>query len=403
MKKKTIKKGGNTIISNIIGDKSGPFIPENIQNEMDLGNNKAIINKYKRIKEDAEKEYELALNKYTKGEAAANNTSKRFMLFITNVVGPVLNTILMYLGIIIKFLKYLIENGIKAGIYVVYAIRDIIKARGVVLVFLILIIIILVIIYIFYGDKINPFKGNNLFQNTKNLIIPFKDSQEDSPYNLLFKQMQNIIPIPDEYKNQFNKFKNDFYKFFGRDIVNEDIDTDNRETIDNGRYDGIYHIINNNESNVNTSNVYSIIKPKGPIVLYTNINGNIDYHKLPTGVKNLDKYNLNNYNISIPLNSNNGKYYYDIENADYVKSGTSTVIKSINSGNINPFITSNVIDPLNNKTSTYYNIKQIPIDKYLFSDKDNLKPQIFKEKLFSYNDTNYNYPINYVSSKEVIL
>ncbi len=58
MKKKTIKKGGNTIISNIIGDKPGPFIPENIKNEMDLGNKEAIINKYKRLKDDAEIEYD---------------------------------------------------------------------------------------------------------------------------------------------------------------------------------------------------------------------------------------------------------------------------------------------------------------------------------------------------------
>jgi len=418
MKKKTIKKGGNTIVSKIIGDKTGPFIPENLQTELDLGNQNVVINKYKRIKEDAEKEYAIAEKRYKDDQDNANKASIRFQNFIKNILGPFIYTLINYIGIIfsfvfnkiflkiIYFLKYLGENIIAFIIYIGYIFKDIIKARGVILVFLVFIVIIIIIIYAFYGGVApNPFNGNNILQNTGNQIITFNDNKNNNPYSILLNQVQSLIPIPDEYKNQFSKFKNDFYKFFGRDIVNEDIETTLRETIDTGRYDGIYNIKNNTINDTTDTRIFTIIKPKPTIILYAKTNSNIDYHNLPNYLKTDDKYNLNNYNISIPLNSINGKYFYDIENANYVKNGTTTSIKTINSGNINPFITSNVIDPINNKTSTYYNIRQIPIDKYLFSDKDNLKPEILKEKIFYYNTvtSKYEYPRNYINSNQVIL
>jgi hypothetical protein len=413
MKKKTIKKkGGNSIISNIIGNKTGPFIPENLNTEIDLGNQNVIINKYKRIKEDAENEYIDAENRLNKSANESINAAKRFQIFIKNILGPFIHTLINYFAIVISFmwdkilvkfvyiLKYLFENFVAFFKYIYYIFRDLIKARGVILVLFVLIATIILIIYAFYGGNMpNPFKGNPILQNTKNQITKFKENIPDSPYSILSNQLQNLIPIPDEYKNQFNKFKNDFYNFFGKDIITDDSETTLRETTDIGSYDGIYHIINNN--NIEDINVYSVIKPKGPIILYAKTDSNVDYHKLPASLKVDDKYNLNNYNISIPLNSNNGKYYYDIENADYVKNGsTAPPIKSINTGNTNPFITSNVIDPLNNKISTYYNIRQIPIEKYLFSDKDNLNSKIFKQKIFNYNaeTSKYEYPRNYINS-----
>ena len=50
MKKKSNikKKGGSSIIANIIGDKPGPFIPENLKLETEKGNKDVILNKYKK-------------------------------------------------------------------------------------------------------------------------------------------------------------------------------------------------------------------------------------------------------------------------------------------------------------------------------------------------------------------
>jgi hypothetical protein len=199
MKKKTIKKkGGNSIISNIIGNKTGPFIPENLNTEIDLGNQNVIINKYKRIKEDAENEYIDAENRLNKSTNESINTAKRFQIFIKNILGPFIHTLINYFAIVFSFmwdkilvkfgyiLKYLFENFVNFFIYIGYIFRDLFKARGVILVLLVLIVTIILIIYAFYGGNMpNPFKGNPILQNTKNQITIFKENIPDSPYSIL--------------------------------------------------------------------------------------------------------------------------------------------------------------------------------------------------------------------------
>jgi len=419
MRKKTLiknykkKKGGESFISNIIGDKQGPLIPENITNEVDKGNKQVLLNKYKRIKEDAEKEYIRVKQLYDDDQINAENASKRFWNFIIKVIGPVLSKLIIYFGYSINLLLKIIEKIIVFSRYIIDFIRsffwtfktiiiDILKSRGIILVFLIFIIVIIIIISLIYGGGMpNPFQGNNIFQNTSAQITSFNQLKPESPYSILSKQLQNLIPIPDEYSNQFNKFKNDFYKFFGKDTILEDINTSDRETIKEGRYDSIYHIKKSDE--INIDKIYNIIKPKSITITHDIINqNNIDYYKLPENIKKEDKYNINNYSINVDISSNtSGKFYYDMDNAYYYSNTdvTKKEIKKINTNNLSPFITSTIKNS-DDIIYTSYNIRHIPIENYLYTDIDILNPKVKKNMLFKYENNKYNYPLdNYIIEK----
>jgi|694.fasta_scaffold01811_10 hypothetical protein len=411
MKKKSNikKKGGSSIVSNIIGDKPGPFIPENLQLESEKGNKDVILNKYKNIKEDAEKDYIIKKDSYYNEEENRIKTSERFITFLSKIVGPSIYALFnffsyLYENVLSKVLRYIrkfvifIKDCFVSFIYNIgYIFNNITKARGVILVVIIFIIIIIIIISFFYGGNLpNPFSGNNIYKSTDGLIISYKDLKNDSPFAILANQLQNIIPVPDEYVNQLNKFKNDFYGFFGKDIINDNIDTTLRGTITTGRYDGIYNVANN--INITDKNIYSTIKPKNSIQININLNdyANIDYQNLPTALKALTKYNIDNYKINIPLSSNQSNmYYYDIDNANYHNKTDNTYVKPINTGEYKIFNTSNIIDT---NIKTIFNINQVPIDKFLFSNKDNLNKQILETKLFNYDDTSgkYIYPTSYI-------
>jgi len=426
MRKKTFtnknKKGGAAFISNIIGDKTGYFIPENIPIEIEKGNKEAILTKYRLKKEDAEKEYVKIKELKDDLQKADNEWYNRNLKFLSTIVGPFIVKIINYLGIIFNFLY---KIGLKFVKFISYAftelknvlwslktiISDLIHSRGVVILVIVFIIIIIVILSLFFGGKMG--RSNPIFKDASDKIISFKeDNAPESPYGIITKQLQQIFPVPDEYLQQFNGFKNSFSKFFGKDNIKDDIDSEDRKTITTGRYDGILHIKKDNLSGDNY--IYSVVKPK-PVKVSVNMDNyrNSDYNKLPTAIKNLDKYNINNYNIYIPVNSNNIKYSYDMENAYYTNAASTSSsstpperIKGINIGNTTPFITSNIVKNQEGNTikstNTIYNINQIPIEEqYIFSDKNSLSEKILKTKLFDYDVVNgsYNYPMRYINDE----
>jgi len=412
MKKKSNikKKGGSSIIANIIGDKPGPFIPENLKLETEKGNKDVILNKYKIIKDDAEKDYIIKKDSFDKNEINEIKTSQRFITFLSKIVGPSIYAFASFCSYL--FEKVLLKGWHYAKKFAVfikdcivgfinsigYIIKNLTTARGVLLVVIIFIILILIIISFFYGGSLpNPFSGNSIYKSTDGLIISYKDLQKDNPLYTLTNQIQSIIPVPDEYINQLNKFKNDFYRFFGKDVINDNIDTTLRETITTGRYDGIYNISNDND--INDKNIYSTIRPKNSIEINIDLNNNsnIDYHKLSSNLKTI--YDINNYNIKIPLSNQNNIYYYDFSNAKYIDKTTHNEIKSVNTGQYIIFNTSNINDINTNTIKSYYKINEIPIEKFLFSNKDNLNKQILETKLFNYDETSsgkYIYPTAYI-------
>ena len=102
MRKKTFtnknkKKGGAAFISNIIGDKTGYFIPENIPIEVEKGNKEAILNKYRLKKEDAEKEYLKIKELKDDLEKKDTEIAERNLKFLTTIVGPFLSKLINYI------------------------------------------------------------------------------------------------------------------------------------------------------------------------------------------------------------------------------------------------------------------------------------------------------------------
>ncbi len=422
MRKKTFinrnKKGGAAFISNIIGDKTGYFIPENIPIEVEKGNKEAILTKYRLKKEDAEKEYVKI--KELKDDLQKKDTEwyERNLKFFSTIVGPFIIKLINYIGIIanflyklgLKFAKLLYQGFLELK-NLLWSIKtiisDLIHSRGIVILVIIFIIIVIVFVSLLFGGKLG--QSNPIFKDANDKVISFKqDLAPESPYRLITKQLQQVFPIPDEYLQQFNGFKNSFSKFFGKDNIKDDIDTEARKTITTGRYDGILHIKKDNASSENY--IYSVVKPK-PIIVSINMDNykNSDYNKLPAAIKTKN-YNIDNYNIYIPVNTDNIKYSYDMQRAHYTNAktlpptGTPQPIKSINLGNITPFITSNIVTNQEGNTikstNTIYNINQIPIDdKYVFSDKNNLSASILKTKLFDYESGAYKYPMGYINAE----
>jgi preprotein translocase subunit SecE len=408
------KKGGAAFISNIIGDKTGYFIPENIPIEIEKGNKEAILTKYRLKKEDAEKEY-LKI-KELKDDLTKQDTEwyERNLKFFATVIGPLLSKIIYYLAIIFNFLYKL---GLKFLSFLRYVfvefknilwsiksiVSDLIHSRGIVVLVIIFIIIIIVIVSLFFGGKFG--QSNPIFKNAGDKIISFKrDIAPESPYGILTRQLQQIFPVPDEYLQQFNGFKNSFNKFFGKDNIKDDIDTEDRKTITTGRNDGILHIKKDTSSD---NFIYSVFKPKPILVSADMTNKDYDYNKLPDAMKT--SYNVNNYNIYIPVNSDNIKYFHDMDNAYYTTASTLSTTQptrtaDINLQNLKPFITSNIVTNVIRKeqeedivksSKTIYNINQIPItEQYLFSDKNSLSKSILKTKLFSIDEGAYKYPFD---------
>jgi hypothetical protein len=129
--------------------------------------------------------------------------------------------------------------------------------------------------------------------------------------------------VPERYQTNFTAFKNSFNKTLGNDLTANSRNKYNRENIGNkGRYDGIYHIKNDNRDNI-----FSTIKP-GDIKWDLEINNykNTDFFKLPSNIQ--DIYNKPEYtSVNIPVITENGTYIYKLDNNAYYGNNPAKKIK----------------------------------------------------------------------------
>ncbi len=386
MVKKT-RKGGTSILEKVGFEninKKGFYIADDIDYNIRQGKKKELIKKYednlneakrnvikaKEEKDRNEHDEELKIQKEKNSIELKKHRAQQFQFFLASLGNFMYKLYIIISGIISKIWDVLksIFTGIKnaAGV-----------GQGVIIKTIILILLIIVIFFVVnfavYGDKaVDNIKntGNKLVSTDKDYSgFLIKNSTPDFMSNIS-NSFYNLVP--DNYKLQFNFFKNKFNSVIGNDIYS--IVGSEREIITTGRNDGIYHIKKNNDSD----NTYTTLKPKDITIPMSSIQqiSNIDYHKLPENIKNI--YPINDKSIVIPVELNNNKWIYNIEKIKY--EGDNANIKDKYPTYISPFL----------KTSNDNEFKFNKFEARIYNDNDKSASAMIN-KFFKY-DTNYKYP-----------
>jgi len=392
------KKGGKSFLKNIVGEVPGPFISDNIKQNVSLGKKEELLNEYEIIKENA-------LNNYNRSKEDNieynNETDKKYdrtIKYINVIWIPILIQIKEFLtslkDFVLLYFNKSLEYGGKSLSFIYIEVRNFSKGiietltekKGTALtliIFIIFMIILILLVFGFFNTNKNK-RTDNLNQND---IFNFNNSiKQQNMFGMISEQALNLIP--EEYRYQFNGFRNSLNKIFGNDIISNNIESINRETINKGRYDGIYHIKKDNENNRN--HVESILQPKD-VKFNININDypNSDYFKLPKDLRE-NYFNTSSNIITIPpiYNNNSGKYIYKISNGYYGDDKDNKIKPELS-----PF------EDIEINNMNYLKIRNIPLEKNIFSEKDNINTDIFKEKLLIYKDNKYIYPDEYIEKK----
>ena len=275
MKKKNPIKGGQSIVEDVFrnyGVKQGPYITDDIKRNIELGKKKYLLNKYKNINEKAEIYNKIAKGEYNILQDTIDKKNDRLFKYkklaydtrikIVNSASKIIGSILSGIGSFFKSLGTGVKNLGNIG-------------KGVIIKTIVLLILIALLIgaLVWFFKSNNP---NNIFDysNENTSMFFFKLDRPPSLFTDMFNQINNIIP--DRYKVNFNIFKNNINR-----VIGNDLNGIKRETIDQGRYDGINHIKFENDDKI-----ISIMKPRD---IKWNVNfdnyPNIDYNKLPNDVK----------------------------------------------------------------------------------------------------------------------
>lgn len=275
MKKKNPIKGGQSIVEDVFrnyGVKQGPYITDDIKRNIELGKKKYLLNKYKNINEEAEIYNKIAKGEYNILQDTIDKKNDRLFKYkklaydtrikIVNSVSKIVGSILSGIGSFFKSLGTGVKNLGNIG-------------KGVIIKTIVLLILIALLIgaLVWFFKSNNP---NNIFDysNENTSMFFFKLDRPPSLFTDMFNQINNIIP--DRYKVNFNIFKNNINR-----VIGNDLNGIKRETIDQGRYDGINHIKFENDDKI-----ISMMKPRD---IKWNVNfdnyPNIDYNKLPNDVK----------------------------------------------------------------------------------------------------------------------
>jgi len=275
MKKKNPIKGGQSIVEDVFrnyGVKQGPYITDDIKRNIELGKKKYLLNKYKNINEEAEIYNKIAKGEYNILQDTIDKKNDRLFKYkklaydtrikIVNSASKIIGSILSGIGSFFKSLGTGVKNLGNIG-------------KGVIIKTIVLLILIALLIgaLVWFFKSNNP---NNIFDysNENTSMFFFKLDRPPSLFTDMFNQINNIIP--DRYKVNFNIFKNNINR-----VIGNDLNGIKRETIDQGRYDGINHIKFENDDKI-----ISIMKPRD---IKWNVNfdnyPNIDYNKLPNDVK----------------------------------------------------------------------------------------------------------------------
>jgi len=397
MKKKTSKqiKGGKSFLENIVGSINGQFVSDNIQQNVILGKKEDLINEYKIKKELAEKEFTdinqqyEAREKIIQEEKRRNlnqdnlNFKKRQALY--NNVSSLIKACLVFLGNIFLFIYKLITNVLSGSLNVITLIINFIKSPSPILKLIVLIIVILIIVGIALGITMGTSQNKNFDYKNQTSLDIFTQTKVPSIGSYVSSSFMNMMP--EQYRLKLTSIKNDFNKMIGNDIIGNSIDNQLRETTNTGSWNNIHNLNIDNK-------IKSAFKPND-IEYNINIDDypNSDYFKLPYDVRT-KIYNSSNNIIIIPIkmNKDETKYYYDFNNAYY-----KDAINTENKANIvknPPFI--------NTDRKDYFKTKDLPLEDYVFTDGDNINPDVLKDKMIEYDARDNNillYPMKYINNK----
>jgi hypothetical protein len=287
MKRKNLNannnKGGQSIVEDVFhnyGVKQGPYITDDIKRNIELGKKKYLFDKYTNINKDAEIKYKIARGEYNEIQDNINkennrlfkyrklnseNFNKRFELLrkTVNGIGSGFATTLSGIKSTIESLSRGVLNTGNIG-------------KGVIIKTIVLLILIGLLIgaLVWFFKSNDPNKTFDYSSDSTSMFFFKTDGGKTSLFTGMFNKINNIIP--EQYKVNFNIFKNNINKFFGNDYNGI-----NRETTNEGRYDGINHIKFQDEDKV-----ISMMKPND---IKWNVNfdnyPNIDFNKLPNDLK----------------------------------------------------------------------------------------------------------------------
>lgn len=305
MIKKTRKlKGGKTTLEKFFGtlNGEGPFVADNIYDKVvnkHQGTN--LKEEYKLRKELAEQAYKIAEHKYDEKEKINQMEEERTFKYKKfhedSFYKKIVLIITVFSNLISGFFKYLIQlaklvvptiqkalNSIGSGAQNLFnSIMKIINAgRGAIVRFILLLLFIAILLSMtinIFGGKGSPTLNTMNNKTSFDVLVNMRPKDFLSDINNTFSNM-----IPDKYKIQLNVFKNNINKFIGNDIIANSIDNKPRETINNGRFNGISNI-KLKDNNDNIFNLYKPVEKQLNIDMDLYKDTDIDFYKLPANLR----------------------------------------------------------------------------------------------------------------------
>lgn len=356
--------GGQSILEDIFhnyGVKQGPYITDNIKRNLDLGKKKYLFDKYTNINNDAEIKYKIARGEYNEIQDNINKENDRLFKY-RNLNS---NNLYKFLGVLGNTLKGIgsagknIFQGVKSTVESVSkgVLNTANIGKGVIIKTIVLLILIGLLIgaLVWFFKSNDPNKTFDYSSDNTSMFFFQTNGGKKSIFTDIFNKIYNIIP--EQYKINFNIFKNNINKFFGNDYKGI-----NRETTNEGRFDGINHIKFQDEDKI-----VSMMKPND---IKWNVNfdnyPNIDFNKLPIDLKK----NIFNSNL-------NEGFILEARGKQFANDTGSVFIYEMDE-NKYPFI--------NSKTkANFYDLKNkiIDVNNYKYTDVP---------IRFEYKDGTYNYP-----------
>lgn len=392
MKKKNLKnRGGQSMVEDVFhnyGVKQGPYITDDIKRNIELGKEKYLNKKYKNINTDAEKQYNIARGQYNEIEDYLDKENNRLFKYRKLNSEKFFKT----MGVVGGIFKGLGNATASLGNGLYNTVTSLGKGlgntanigKGVIIKTIVLLILIGLLIgaLVWFFKSNDPNKTFDYSSDNTSMFFFQSSGAKTSLFTDMFNKINNIIP--DKYKINFNIFKNNVNKFFGNDFSGT-----NRETISEGRYDGINHIKFNNEDKI-----ISMMKPNDIKwnVKFDNY-PNIDFNKLPEDVKKqiYDENRDEGFTITAngkQIGNDSGSIFIyemtDNKNSPFDNSKTKANFYELKDKNINPnkYKYSDVpIDFEYNKekgTFEYPNFQDI--DEKTISKKEN-EPNLFKPNI----------------------
>jgi len=414
MRKKTkLTKGGKTFLEKFTGKiYEGPYISDNIYQNINKNKSNELINEYKQRKEIAEKDFEIITAKKNKADNLDqlqkdrdykykqlndNNFFKSISAYgnIFLAISAFFAYIIDRIGSIGKFIVNTGESYFNSAIDVITRFFSLIGGTiNIGDASLFKIILFILVIAVIVGVVITSIA---LFSGPTNLNISeksFNNIQLDSTikppsFSNFFSTTINKI-IPDNYKFKFNSIYFKFNKVLGYDVRAQSIYRMKREDEKNGRNDDLLHI----KKQGDVTNVYNLAKPSDfnlQLDIKNYSGSDIDFYKLPVTIQN--KFltpNTSNLTINFKINEtsiDNGKqsvFHYKVdENPLFTNDSTVKNTFAYKKHNIQPIhITLND----KNKTNYMFDYKENKYE-YPANIRDNENKITFTSK---YNFKNFN-------------